>query len=139
MNPDKSPEDVLHGTTLRVYRFIISKNEPAGVREIQRRLKFSSPSLALYHVEKLKNEGLIKEELGGYVADKVLLTHLVRFRNMLIPRFFFYFLLFAFGSCLELTILLPPIITREYLVAVSFTLVAAVAFGFETFRNWRGL
>lgn len=139
MNDEKKTDEILHGKTLLVYRFVINKNEPVGVREIQRKLKFSSPSLAQYHIEKLKDDGLIKEEAGGYIADKIILKNLIRFRNMLIPRFFFYFLIFAFGSFLELTVLLPPIITREYLVAVAFTLVAAVTFGFETFRNWRGL
>jgi len=139
LNDEKKTDEILHGKTLLVYRFVINKNEPVGVREIQRKLKFSSPSLAQYHIEKLKDDGLIKEEAGGYIADKIILKNLIRFRNMLIPRFFFYFLIFAFGSFLELTVLLPPIITREYLVAVAFTLVAAVTFGFETFRNWRGL
>jgi predicted DNA-binding transcriptional regulator len=138
-NTDKKSEEVLHGKTLLVYRFIITKNEPVGVREIQRKLKFSSPSLSQYHIDKLKNEGLIKEETGGYIADKVILKNLVRFRNMLIPRFFFYFLIFTFGFIVELTVLLPPIITREYLVAVMFTLAASVAFGVETYRNWHGL
>jgi len=136
---DKKSEEVLHGKTLQVYRFIIAQNGPVGVREIQRKLKFSSPSLAHYHIDKLKNEGLIKEEVGGYIADKVILKNLVRFRNMLIPRFFFYFLIFTFGFIVELTVLLPPIITREYLVAVMFTLSASVAFGVETFRNWHSL
>jgi predicted DNA-binding transcriptional regulator len=136
---DKKNEEVLHGKTLQVYRFIIAKNEPVGVREIQRKLKFSSPSLAKYHIDKLQDEGLIKEETGGYIADKVILKNLVRFRSMLIPRFFFYFLIFTFGSIVELTVLLPPIVTREYLVAVLFTLAAALAFGVETYRNWRRL
>ncbi len=135
----KKSEEVLHGKTLLVYRFIIAQNESVGVREIQRKLKFSSPSLAQYHIDKLKNEGLIKEETGGYIADKVILKNLVRFRSMLIPRFFFYFLIFTFGSIVELTVLLPPIITREYLVAVMFTLAASVAFGIETYKNWHGL
>jgi predicted DNA-binding transcriptional regulator len=65
---DKKSEEVLHSKTLLVYRFIIAQNEAVGVREIQRKLKFSSPSLAHYHIDKLKNEGLIKEETGGYIA-----------------------------------------------------------------------
>ncbi len=138
-NADKKNHEVLHGKTLLVYRFIITKNEPVGVREIQRKLKFSSPSLAQYHIDKLKNEGLIKEETGRYIADKVILKNLVRFRSMLIPRFFFYFLIFTFGSIVESTVLLPPIVTREYFVAVLFTLAAALAFGVETYRNWRRL
>jgi predicted DNA-binding transcriptional regulator len=139
LNTAEKSEEVLHGKTLLVYRFIITQNEPVGVREIQRKLKFSSPSLAQYHMDKLKNEGLIKEETGGYIADKVILKNLVRFRSMLIPRFFFYFLIFALGFIVELTLLLPPIVTREYAVAVGFTLAAAIAFGVETYRNWRRL
>lgn len=136
---EKKSEEVLRGKTLLVYRFIITKNEAVGVRAIQRKLKFSSPSLAQYHIDKLKNEGLIKEEMGGYIADKVILKNLVRFRNMLIPRFFFYFLLFTLGFFVEITLLLPPIVTREYAVAVGFTLAAMVAFGVETYLNWRRL
>jgi hypothetical protein len=58
---------------------------------------------------------------------------------MLIPRFFFYFLFFTFGFIVELTILLPPIITREYLVAVMFTRIAFVVFGIETYRHRHGI
>jgi DNA-binding transcriptional ArsR family regulator len=129
--------DVLRGKTQEVYRLIIKSSEPIGVREIQRALQFSSPSLVHYHLEKLKNEGLVKEEAGGYVADKVMLSHLVRFRSTLIPRYFFYFLFFSLGAVLELTLLLPPIVTREYLIAIFFTLAAAVGFGFETYQQWR--
>jgi hypothetical protein len=135
----KKSEEVLHGKTLVVYRFIIAQNVPVGVREIQRKLKFSSPSLAHYHIDKLKEVNLIKEESGGYIADKVVLKNLVRYRNMLIPRFFFYFLFFTLGTIVELTVLLPAIVTREYVVAVIFTLVAAIAFGIETYRQKKGI
>lgn len=50
-----------------------------------------------------------------------------------------YFLVFTLGFIVELTLLLPPIVTREYAVAVGFTLAATVAFGVETYRNWRRL
>ena len=139
MSAAEKNEEVLRGKTLLVYRFIIAKNEPVGVREIQRKLKFSSPSLAHYHIDKLKDEGLIKEDAGGYIPDRIILKNLVRFRNTLIPRFFFYFLFFTFGFIVELTVLVPPIITREYLVAVMFTLVASVVFGAETYRHRRGI
>jgi len=130
---------LLRGKTLQVYRFIIKQNQPARVREIQRSLGFSSPSLVIYHIEKLKEAGLIKEEGLGYVADKVLLRTLVRFRSTLIPRYFFYFLFFTLGTVLELTLLRPPIVTKEYLIAVIFTSAAAIAFGLETYSHWRGI
>lgn len=106
---------------------------------MQRSLGFSSPSLAYYHIEKLKEAGLIREEDVGYVADKVVLENLVRFRNLLIPRYFFYFVFFALGVILELGLFRPPIMTREYLIAVMFTSAATIAFGIETYFHWRGL
>ena len=139
LESERNDKDVLQGKTLKVYRFILRSNEPARVREIQRSLGFSSPSLVLYHLEKLKWAGLIKEEGIGYVADKVLLRNLVRFRSKLIPRYFFYFLFFTLGTILELTLLRPPIVTREYLIAVMFTFAAAIAFGIETFSQWHGI
>jgi DNA-binding transcriptional ArsR family regulator len=139
VSSNSSDKNILRGRTLQVYRFIIRRNEPARVREIQRSLGFSSPSLVLYHLEKLKEAGLIKEEGVGYVADKVLLKNLVRFRSTLIPRYFFYFLFFTLGTILELTLLRPPIVTKEYLIAVVFTSAAAIAFGIETYFHWRGI
>ncbi len=139
LSGSSNEKDVLQGKTLQVYRFIIKQHEPARVREIQRSLNFSSPSLAVYHLEKLKEAGLIKEEGAGYVADKVLLKNLVRFRSTLIPRYFFYFLFFTLGTLLELTLLKPPIITKEYLIAVLFTSAAAIAFGVETYLHWHGI
>jgi len=128
---------LLRGKTLQVYRFIIKQDQPARVREIQRSLGFSSPSLVLYHIEKLKEAGLIKEEGLGYVADKVLLRNLIRLRSTLIPRYFFYFLFFTFAAILEFTFFRPPIITKEYLIAVIFTIAAAIAFAIETYSHWR--
>jgi DNA-binding transcriptional ArsR family regulator len=57
-------EDMLRGTTLEVYRFLLKGSRPLGAREIQRALKFSSPSLAVYHLSKLEEIGLVKKENG---------------------------------------------------------------------------
>lgn len=138
MPSNKDNENVLRGKTLEVYRFILKQTKPARVMEIRRSLGFSTPSLVSYHIEKLKEAGLIKEESVGYVADRVLLKNLVRFRTLLIPRYLFYFLFFTLGTILELTFLRPPIVTREYLIAVMFTSAAAIAFGVETYSHWRG-
>jgi DNA-binding Lrp family transcriptional regulator len=139
LSSDSNEKAVLKGKTLQVYRFIIRRNGPVRVREIQRSLGFSSPSLVLYHLEKLKEAGLIKEEGTGYIADKIMLRNLIRFRGLLIPRYFFYFLFFTLGTILELTLLRPPIVTKEYLIAVTFTSPAAIAFGLETYFHSRGI
>ena len=132
-------EDILKGNTLKVHRFIIEQKEPARVRGIQRSLDFSSPSLAYYHIEKLKDAGLVREEELGYVADKIVLKNLVRLKNTLIPRYYFYSLFFTIGVILELTIFRPPIMTREYLIAIIFTCAAALSFGIEAYLHQRGV
>jgi len=60
----------LKGTTLRVYWAIMKRGtEGVGPREIMRELDLSSPSVAAYHLEKLKSMGLVdKDSAGGYVA-----------------------------------------------------------------------
>ena len=53
----------LKGNTLRVYVYAL-KRKRVGVREVQRSLRLSNPSLAQYHLNKLKELGLLKEEGG---------------------------------------------------------------------------
>src|SRR5438094_6928292 len=49
----------LKGNTLRVYWFVMNaSNRSVGVREAQRALNFSSPTLALYHLDKLRDRDL---------------------------------------------------------------------------------
>ncbi|HYR04427.1 MAG TPA: hypothetical protein VEO75_03480, partial [Nitrososphaerales archaeon] len=43
----------LRGKTLKVYMYILKQGKPVGVREVQRELGFSSPSVAYHHIEKL--------------------------------------------------------------------------------------
>lgn len=61
----------LKGTTLRVYRHLFKAGKPVSVGDIRRGLDLSSVSVAQYHVKKLLELGLIREEQGGYVVDKV--------------------------------------------------------------------
>jgi len=62
----------LKGNTLRVYWCLIqSSKNPIGPRDIQRKLKFSSPSLAVYHLDKLVEIGLAEKVVGEYHLTKV--------------------------------------------------------------------
>ena len=55
----------LKGNTLRVYVYALKKRK-VGVREVQRALLMSNPSLAQYHLNKLKDLGLVSENNGEY-------------------------------------------------------------------------
>ncbi len=66
---DESKE-VLKGTTLEVYRFLLKSSKPVGTRELQRALDLSSSSVATYHLSKLEDAGLLKREAGGFLVSK---------------------------------------------------------------------
>ena len=124
----------MRGLTLKVYRFILKNNSPSGIREIQRALKLSSPTLALYHVNKLEEAGLIKKQGTGYVADRIVLENCIRLKRTLVPRFFFY-TVFLLVSLVILTVFLrPPTPTREYVFSVVAFSIATAASAFETAR-----
>ena len=56
-------EALLKGTTWKVYKYVL-ENGPTGIREIQKSLRLSTPSLVLYHLNKLEQEGINKKELS---------------------------------------------------------------------------
>jgi hypothetical protein len=87
----ENAEDVLTGTTLQVYIFLVKRGAEAGPREVQRALGLSSPSLASFHLEKLAKSGLAsKNSQGEYEVEKVYLKHYLRLRRFLVPRYMFY-------------------------------------------------
>ena len=135
MRNDKS-DDVLKGTTAEVYRFILTVGKPVGVREVQRALNLSSPSLALYHLSKLEEVGLLKRENGNYVVDKVVLDNSVKVSHFLVPRHLFYAIFTITALIIELTILRPTFITCVYFFMAATTAVCVAAFLFETVRTW---
>ncbi|HUU79358.1 MAG TPA: helix-turn-helix domain-containing protein [candidate division Zixibacteria bacterium] len=98
MPPPEEKEDViisqLKGTTLRVFWFASSLKD-VGVREVQRSLELSSPSVSSYHLEKLCNLGLAtKDRRGRYkIIKKVNVGELrlyFKVKNWLVPRWIFY-------------------------------------------------
>jgi DNA-binding transcriptional ArsR family regulator len=129
-------EDVLRGLTLKVYHYVLKSGHETGIREVQRALKLSSPTLAVYHLEKLEQAGLLKKGAIGYVVDKVYVRNLVRLRRLLIPKYFFYALFFSLAVVLELTVFRPVVFTREFVFAFIITCAAAISHIYETVRTW---
>jgi len=127
-------EDILRGKTLDVYRYVLKNRRPAGVREVQRALKFSSPRLAFYHLNKLEEAGLLKKSVDGYVLERVVLQNSVRLRRLLIPRYFFYSIFFITALIIELTVLRPPALRGDYIFGLVVSLIAAFSFLYETLR-----
>lgn len=129
-------EEVLRGTTMEVYRFLLKSRKPVGAREVQRALNLSSPSLATYHLSKLEETGLLKKESDGFIVNKVILEDSIRIKRFLIPRFLFYSFFAILALAFELTLFRPSVITGQYFFFVAVTFVCALIFCFETSRKW---
>jgi repressor of nif and glnA expression len=126
--------DVLKGLTLKVYKYVLKNDKPVGIREVQRVLGLSSPTLALYHINKLEEAGFVKKQLNGYVADRVVLANLVRFRRMLIPRNLFFTVFMISSLVISAVFLRPPVLTREYIFPLAVIFAATVASIYETVK-----
>ena len=127
---------VLVGRTLKVYRYVLKTGKPIGIREAQRALKLSSPTLSSYHLSKLERAGLLRQTNEGYVVDKVILHNFVRLRRSLIPRYLFYSLFFATATFIELFLFKPSVLTREYVFAIVISITATFLLSYETVRIW---
>jgi len=132
-----SIEDQLKGKTLQVYMYMIKKKEPVGVREVQRDLGFSSPSVGNYHIEKLVELALVSQDEYGryYVVQKVhvgVLQAFVNIGGLTVPRMSFFAAFFT-------TMLIAYVVLNlENLnvYAIGFAVAGTIAFWFETIRVW---
>lgn len=135
-------ESMLKGKTLQVYWYLLrTSSHGAGVREIQRTLNFSSPSIAVHHLEKLQNLGLVtKKGTGEYVlVEKVkvgLLRFFTRIGRFLVPRYLFYSVLL---STMLITYILFYGVTGSVhnFFALIFGVIGCSVLWFETIRLWR--
>jgi hypothetical protein len=117
-------DDILEGTTRKVFRFVYRQHEPVGIHDIQRGLGLSSPSVAHYHVAKLLKAGLLKEEGDGYVVEKVVFENMIRVRRTALPLQTGYAAFFITALITLLTILRPTQLTSIYVFAVVVVMVA---------------
>ena len=129
-----NPNGILEGTTRRVFRFVYRQQNPVGIHDVQRGLGLSSPSVAHYHIGKLVKAGLLKEEGGGYVVDKVVFENMIRVRRTAIPLQTAYamFLLSAFA--LLVTVFRPASVSSTYVFAVVVIGAALAVSMFEAYK-----
>ena len=110
---------------------------PLGVHELQRELGLSSPSVASYHIKKLTEQGLVREQDGGFVVDRVLFENMIRVRRSVIPFQTMYTVFFASTLVIMLTIYFPSSITPVYLFSVFVNIAALCFFLYETTKVLR--
>jgi hypothetical protein len=137
-------EPPLVGNTLRTYWSLLCRRHSAvGLREIQRELGFSSPSSAIYQLDKLINLGLVrKDAIGDYVVSRVVKVGLLRdfvfVRGYPFPKntLFGAFTLLVDVACFVVMVSMPIQIMVSFL-AMSPRLISSLIFwndGLKAFR-----
>lgn len=136
-----SSESEVHGTTLRVYWFLFRSKKSVGVRETQRAMSLSSPSTALYHLEKLRGLGIVEKDVTGqyFVKEHVRIGALrmfLRVGHLMLPRYLFYAVLLTTATIayIALQILVGGDIE---MAAVLFGFAGALISWYESVRMWK--
>lgn len=132
----------LRGKAWKVYWLLLKTGRPMSVREVEKALRFSSPSVACHHLEQLIHIGLVeKQEIGGNYAlvgeVKIgVLRHFIKLGRLVFPRYFFYALFSSAFYVAYLTLFLETL-TRENLFIIAFGAIVSVVFWYEAIRFWR--
>jgi len=135
-------ESQLKGKTLLIYWYLLrAPSSRVGVREIQRALGLSSPSVAAHHLEKLLSLGLVdKSRTGEYFLVQEVRVGLLRFftrlGRFLVPRYLFYSVWLSTMFVIYLTLYWPTGSIHN-MAAILFGSVANLILWFETVRLWR--
>jgi hypothetical protein len=132
----------IRGNTVRVYLFVL-RNGPCELRDVQRSLKLSTPSLAFYHLSRLVQSGVVnRTEDGRYVAvtdiSADLVDGYVKFGRRLIPQLFFLSVIFTavLGYYVSLVWRLP--LDTDDMVTIVYSL-SIIVLWYETITAWRKL
>jgi biotin operon repressor len=141
MNSESEFEYVLRGKDWDVYWLLLRKGDPMSVRQVQRSLHFSSPSVAKHHLEQLRKLGLVqKQDVGGTYSlmNEVkigVLRHFVKLGRLLFPRYLFY-AVFSTASYIAYLLIFIQGFTRESLFVILFGAVVTSILWYETYRVW---
>ena len=141
MEDDSKLEYALRGKSWKVYWLLLKTGRPMSVRQVQRALRFSSPSVAQHHLEQLRSLGLVQKKDAGsvyFLVNEVkigVLRHFIKLGKLLLPRYFFY-AVFSTTCLIMYYLTLMQSFTRESLFILSFGIIISLIFWYETIRIW---
>jgi len=125
-------ETQLKGNTLRVYWYIlkVGHGRAVGIRQVQRGISLSSPSVATHHLEKLRDLGLLeKMPTGEYIlVNEVkvgVLLNFVKLMGLMLPRYLFYSTLFT-TMLVAYVLIYPMTFSSHNLIALLFGSLASL-------------
>ncbi len=122
----------------RIYWYMLSRKEPVGVREIQRGLGISSPSVVAHHLDRLKGAGLVSvDDYGRYSlqarVEVGVMQAFTKVGSFMLPRFSFYAVFFTAALIFYLYLYGPG----ANVYAMAFGVFASLFSWYETYRVWR--
>lgn len=137
---EKSIASKLKGNTLMVYWHLLrSSSGVVRVRETQRSLGFSSPALALYHLEKLVELGLVQKIRGEYHLVRTVnigvLKQFMKIGTFLLPRYTLYATMFT--TLLIFYVSQFRAVNFYSMFALIFGVLATGILWYEAVRTWR--
>jgi len=141
MEDETKFEYMLRGKAWKVYWLLLESGRPMSVREVQRALHFSSPSIAQHHLEQLCELGLVeKQDVGSRYAlvseVKIgVLKHFLKVGRFLFPKYFFY-AVFSTTSYIIYLATLMQALTRESLFIILFGAIVSAIFWYEAIKMW---
>jgi hypothetical protein len=74
--------------------------------------------------------------MGGFTVSKYLLENSIKVSRFLVPRYLFYTIFAVAALILELTLLKPNIIYKEYVFSLVTTGILVSFLCFETVKTW---
>ncbi len=128
-------------TTWRVLLSLLGNREPIGPRDLSKKLDLSSPSVALYHLEKLAKMNLVKKDnYGAYSvsesANLGFLDNYLFFEHGSFPRMVFY-AVYITGLLIVYTLAIPFDFGAHNVMALVIAISAAAFFWLEVMRSRR--
>ncbi len=139
----KTGKRFLSGVIWEVYLYILTSNEPLGVRDVWRGLNLSSPSLAQYHINNLLRMGLITQtEDGRYMVEEKakidVLRSFILLRGRLISRMTIYGA-FILGLFMVYVIFWPFKWSFQDVIVSIISIFSVSVFLLEAYRHHKGL
>ncbi len=140
MDSDDKIASVLKGNTLRVYWQVLkARDGVVGIRDTQRALGFSSPTLVIYHLEKLVELGLVEKVDGEYrlvkIVDVGVLKQFVRIGTFVFPRHLLYAMMFTTLLIFFLTQFRQ--VNFYSVFALILALLGTSILWYETYQAWK--
>lgn len=130
-------------TTWKVFMVLLSIRRPIGPRELSKRLNLSSPSVGLYHLNKLTGQNLtLKTTVGDYIvnpdADLGFLENYLFFEHGAIPRMTFY-ASFVTGLLIIYLITTPFDFGAHNVFALAIGMSASAFLWMEVTRHYKAI